>query len=344
MRLARAGRSSTAAEVARSARRRARARRTTSRVRAQHVDVALSAALRDQPSAGAQRRAQAREQALVVGDPVEGGGREDRVHGLLQLQLEQVDDRARRLRPSRSRAASTIDCDASTAITRPRGRRSISASVIRPEPQPASSTARRRSARAASSTSARAPASARRSGRSSRPSHSRTSAIRVVRYHVRASVRRDQLGDHAARAARPARRAASARRPGVLDDQLARRGSPARSARRRPAGGPGRPRRGCRRRRVGSADRARARRAARTGASAARLPARRRRASGCSCAARRWRSTVSTVARQRVAAPRRGHRRATKPSTPALAQPARERVPAGELALVARRVRDRTTA
>ena len=42
--------------------------------------------------------------------------------------------------PSASRACSTIDGAASTAITRPSGRRSSSSSVTRPVPQPASST------------------------------------------------------------------------------------------------------------------------------------------------------------------------------------------------------------
>ncbi len=42
--------------------------------------------------------------------------------------------------PRRSRAAAIIDAEPSTPITRPRGRRSSSASVTRPEPQPASRT------------------------------------------------------------------------------------------------------------------------------------------------------------------------------------------------------------
>ena len=59
--------------------------------------------------------------------------------GLSELELEQVAGESRDfepLAPSRSRAARVIDSDASTAMTRPRGRRSRSASVIRPEPQP----------------------------------------------------------------------------------------------------------------------------------------------------------------------------------------------------------------
>ena len=33
---------------------------------------------------------QAREQALVIGDPVEGGGREHCIHRALQIQLQQI--------------------------------------------------------------------------------------------------------------------------------------------------------------------------------------------------------------------------------------------------------------
>ena len=90
---------------------------------------------------GRSARAQAREESLVVGYPVEGRRREDRVDRLLELQLEQV-GHAQLHAPGRasSRAASIIDGDSSTAITLPRGSRSISASVTRPEPQPASST------------------------------------------------------------------------------------------------------------------------------------------------------------------------------------------------------------
>jgi hypothetical protein len=83
---------------------------------------------------------QAPEQPVVVGDPVEGGGREDRVDRLAEVELEQVADAQVRVGPSRSRAASIIEGDSSIAITRPCGSRSISACVMRPEPQPASST------------------------------------------------------------------------------------------------------------------------------------------------------------------------------------------------------------
>ena len=56
-----------------------------------HVgDVAEAPALRHQPAARLQRRIQAREQQLVVGDPVERGGRDDRVDRPVKGQLEQV--------------------------------------------------------------------------------------------------------------------------------------------------------------------------------------------------------------------------------------------------------------
>ena len=51
-----------------------------------------AAALGDQPPARAQRRVEAREEALVVGDPVEDGGREDGVDRLVELQLGEVGD------------------------------------------------------------------------------------------------------------------------------------------------------------------------------------------------------------------------------------------------------------
>ncbi len=69
------------------------------RLAAQDVDVALSPTLGDEPPAGRERSAQAREQPVVVGDPVEGGGREDRVDGLAELQLEQVADTQVSVRP-----------------------------------------------------------------------------------------------------------------------------------------------------------------------------------------------------------------------------------------------------
>ncbi len=109
-------------------------------LRAQDVDVALSPTLGHELPARAKRRAQAPEQPVVVGDPVEGRRREDRVDGLLEVELEQIAHAHIHAGPSRRRAAATIDADASTAMTRPPGRRSSSAWVIRPEPQPASST------------------------------------------------------------------------------------------------------------------------------------------------------------------------------------------------------------
>jgi hypothetical protein len=35
----------------------------------------------------------------VIGDPVEGGGREDRIDGLIELELQQVRDAQVRVRP-----------------------------------------------------------------------------------------------------------------------------------------------------------------------------------------------------------------------------------------------------
>ena len=59
-------------------------------VPAQHVDIAFTATLRDEPATGAQRSVKPREQPLVIGDPVERRRREDRVDGLVVRQLEQV--------------------------------------------------------------------------------------------------------------------------------------------------------------------------------------------------------------------------------------------------------------
>ncbi len=129
---------------------------------------------------GRKRRVQAREQPLVVGDPVEGGRREDRVDGLVQLQLEQVDQRARR-RPAGARARRRPSTARRRRRSRgPRGRRSINASVMRPEPQPASSTVSSpRRAQTRQHLAPELPPSARRSGRSSARPSVRTSGIRA---------------------------------------------------------------------------------------------------------------------------------------------------------------------
>ena len=60
--------------------------------RAWLATLPCSAALGDEPAAGPQRRVQAREERVVVEDPVEGRGREDQVDRLVELQLEQVGD------------------------------------------------------------------------------------------------------------------------------------------------------------------------------------------------------------------------------------------------------------
>ena len=58
----------------------------------QDVDVALSPTLRHQPSLRQKRSVEPSKQLVVVGDPVKRGGRQDGVHGLRQLELQQVDD------------------------------------------------------------------------------------------------------------------------------------------------------------------------------------------------------------------------------------------------------------
>ena len=70
-------------------------------------DVALPAALGHQAPAGPQRGVQAREQKLVVGDPVKDRAREDRVDGLLQRELGEVGLEERR--PVWQRDAGVLD-------------------------------------------------------------------------------------------------------------------------------------------------------------------------------------------------------------------------------------------
>ena len=87
-------------------------------------DVAGAAALGDEPAARPQRRVQPLEQPVVVGDPVERRGREDRVDRLVQLELEQVggehlDARAEplaRLRHHRRRPVDRDDLAARQAL------------------------------------------------------------------------------------------------------------------------------------------------------------------------------------------------------------------------------------
>ena len=68
------------------------AREHARRPGAQQLDVALPPALGHELAPRGQRAAQAREQPLVIGDPVKGRGREHGVDRLLQLELEQVAD------------------------------------------------------------------------------------------------------------------------------------------------------------------------------------------------------------------------------------------------------------
>ena len=61
--------------------------------RAQDRDVALSPTLRHEPPARGEHAAQLAKEAVVVGDPMESGRREDRVERALEaeIELEQVD-------------------------------------------------------------------------------------------------------------------------------------------------------------------------------------------------------------------------------------------------------------
>jgi hypothetical protein len=78
------------------------------------------------------------KQAVLIVDPVQRGGREHEVDGLRGLEFEQVggDEVTFESRLARDRAI--IASEASTPITRPRGRRSANSLVTRPVPHPAS--------------------------------------------------------------------------------------------------------------------------------------------------------------------------------------------------------------
>ena len=86
---------------------------------AQSRDVALSPALSHQTTTGAQRGVQTTEEEIVVGDPVKGGGRDDRVNRLIQFQLEQIDDAdvrclAEPLSGGLDHRGRLVDCDHAT--------------------------------------------------------------------------------------------------------------------------------------------------------------------------------------------------------------------------------------
>ena len=138
------------------------------RLPAQDVDVALSPTLGHQPPAGAQRGAQAPnsrswsaiqwkvavERIASTGSSSSSSSRSTTRRSTRPPPGHTARGAGSALPPSRSLAASTIEADSSTAITRPRGSRSSSAWVIRPEPQPASSTiSSPRSSRRASTSS-----------------------------------------------------------------------------------------------------------------------------------------------------------------------------------------------
>ena len=88
------------------------------------VDVADAAALGDEPAARPEDGGQVPEQRVVVGHPVEGRGRQDRIDRPVDRQAA-ARGRRRRIRSrspkgaSRSRAASIIDGEPSRATTRP---------------------------------------------------------------------------------------------------------------------------------------------------------------------------------------------------------------------------------
>ena len=72
-------------------------------------DVARAAALGDQPAARLQRGVQAGEERVVVGDPVERRGREDRVDRLGELELGEVGHGERRCGRRRARSRASLD-------------------------------------------------------------------------------------------------------------------------------------------------------------------------------------------------------------------------------------------
>ena len=78
--------------------------------------VALAAALRLEPPAGAQRRVESLKQPVVVEHPVEGGVGEDRVDRLVQLELGEVGEQRLVPRAATRRAP----CRSSTASRPPR--------------------------------------------------------------------------------------------------------------------------------------------------------------------------------------------------------------------------------
>ena len=155
-------------------------------------DVADPAALRDEPAARSQDRRQVAEQRVVVGDPVERGGREDRVDRAARAaaaaevghdELDPVAEPGQPLARGRDHRGRPVERDHPPA-RQPRAR----SSVTRPEPQPASRTVS-------------SPASARRSSTAAAPAGHRGPATRSY-------VRRPSRGSGApvSPGRRPARR------------------------------------------------------------------------------------------------------------------------------------------
>ena len=148
-------------------------------------DVAGAAALGDEPAARPEDRGQVPEQGVVVGDPVERRGREDRVdrmppgsaNGRPRSATTYVDPVAE---PAPAAGAPRRPSPATRRGRRPgrRGSRSARSSVTRPLPQPASRTVSSPSQRRAARGRPRPSGSAdRRRGRTSAASQSRGALI-----------------------------------------------------------------------------------------------------------------------------------------------------------------------
>ena len=129
------------------------------------------AALRHEPAAGLQRCQEPFEQPVVVLDPVEGGGREDRVDGPVELELAT----GRRRRPPRCRPAGGAPPRPSPASRRPRRPRLAAPAAPAPRSRapyrsPRRAPARRRAGRAGRAPRGPSPPAARTCARTRRRS------------------------------------------------------------------------------------------------------------------------------------------------------------------------------
>ena len=90
---------------------------------------------------GSQRSGEPRPEAIVVGDPMQRGRREDRVHRLLEFEVQSVlAPHLGAVTEPLARASATMSAEASKANTCPSGTSASRASVTRPVPHPTSST------------------------------------------------------------------------------------------------------------------------------------------------------------------------------------------------------------